>query len=144
MRPGVPILISRNQGCGVLLAHKQTGQAKIFRCTGTRKYGYLLFPIPTLRQWRQITVYRSFHGATERFDWLIVSQQGDSPIDLLMTSRTDSFPLFARPRKESCRFDPPQKSARFCQKCKIVARFCQKSRLTVRPRPHTRDLCPGK
>ena len=42
-----------------------------------------------------------FHGATERFDWLIVSQQGDSPIDLLITSRTDKFPLFVRPRKES-------------------------------------------
>ena len=55
-RPGVPIPISRNQGCEVLLAHKQTGQAKIFGCTGTRKYVYLLFPIPTFRQWRQITV----------------------------------------------------------------------------------------
>ena len=44
--------ISNREGCGVLLAHKQTGQAKIFVCTGTRKYGYLLFPIPTFSQWR--------------------------------------------------------------------------------------------
>jgi len=43
MEPGVPTIIRRNQGCGVLLAHKQTGQAKIFGCTGTQKYGYLLF-----------------------------------------------------------------------------------------------------
>ena len=55
----------------------------------------------------------AFHGAKERFDWLIVSQQGNSPIDLVITSRTDKSPLFARPRKESYRFDPPPKSARF-------------------------------
>ena len=53
------------------------------------------------------------HGA---FDWLNVSQRGDSPMDLLITSRTGSSPLFARPRMESYGFDPPPKSARFLQK----------------------------
>ena len=65
-----------------------------------------------------VFVYRSFHGATERFDWLIVSQQGDSPIGLLITSRTDNFPLFARPRKESYGFEPPQKVQDSWQNCK--------------------------
>jgi hypothetical protein len=41
-----------------LLAHKQTGQAKIFSCTGTPEQGYLLFLKPTSRQWRQIIVAR--------------------------------------------------------------------------------------
>jgi len=50
------MLIKSCEGCGVFLAHKQTGQAKIFGCTVTRKYGYSLFSIPTFRQWRQITV----------------------------------------------------------------------------------------
>ena len=40
-----------------MLAHKQSGQAKNIVCTGTQKQGYLLFLIPTLSQWRQITVY---------------------------------------------------------------------------------------
>ena len=61
-----------------------------------------------------------FHGATERFDWFIASQRGDSPIDLLITSRTDNFPLFARPRKESYGFDTPKKVAK-------VQRLCQDS-----------------
>jgi hypothetical protein len=67
------------------------GAAKVIACT-----------VPGL-------VYRSFHGAKERFDWLIVSQQGDLPIDLLITSRIDKFPLFVRPRKERYGFDTPQK-----------------------------------
>jgi hypothetical protein len=45
-----------------------------------------------------VFVHRSFHGVTERFDWLIVSKQGDSPIDVLITRRTDRVP---RPHKES-------------------------------------------
>ena len=46
LRPGVPTIIWRKQGCGVLLAHKQTGQAKIFGCTGTevrKKMGIYYF-----------------------------------------------------------------------------------------------------
>jgi len=47
------------------------------------------------------------YGATERCDWLIVSQQGDSPIDLLIASKTDNFPLFARPRRKVTGLTPP-------------------------------------
>jgi len=81
-----------------------------------------------------------FHGATERCDWLIVSQQGDSPIDLLMASKTDNFPLFARPRRKVAGLTPRQCS----NLSKIVARFCKKSRLTVRSLPSTRDFAPGQ
>jgi len=49
-----------------------------------------------------------FHGATERCDWLIVSQQGDSPIDLLMAIKTDNFPLFARPLRKVTGLTPQQ------------------------------------
>jgi hypothetical protein len=79
------------------------GAAKVIPCTGV--------------------VYRSFHGAKERFDRLVVSQQGASPIDILMTSRTVGFPLFARRRRKVrvYGFDSPPKSARFCVLCKIVA-----------------------
>ena len=72
---------------------------------------------------------------------LIVSEQGDSPIDILIASKTDNFPLFARARRESYRFDTPQKVAKVLTKC--VARFYQKSRLTVRSLPPTRDFAPA-
>ena len=36
MRPGVPILNYNCEGCGVLLAHKQTGQAKMFGKTNSK------------------------------------------------------------------------------------------------------------
>jgi hypothetical protein len=68
-----------------------------------------------------------FHGATERFDWFIVSQYDDSPIDLLITSRTDNFPLFVQPRNESYRywygFDTPKEIA----KVQRLTRLCQDS-----------------
>ena len=53
-----------------------------------------------------------FHGATERCDWLIVSEQGGSPRDLPIASKTSNFPLFARPRKESYQFDTPKNVAK--------------------------------
>ena len=89
------------------------GASQVFWCTGT-----------VFKYASAVTASRlAFHGATERFGWLIVSQQGDSPIDLLITSRTDNPHSSRACGWKVTGLTPPQKVQDSCKSAKILARF---------------------
>jgi hypothetical protein len=81
----------------------------------------------------------------------MVSQQGASPTDLLMTSSADSFPRFARRERRVTGSTPPKKRKilRFVQDCgKILSKVkidCAMSAANSRlsPRQMTGYLFPG-